>query len=203
MIRLAMAPDGAIVPDIEGKLPGRGAWIFADRESLETALAKGKLAGALGRGLKAKVTASQIPAELTDRIESLLVERVQNRLGLERRAGRLVTGFEAVRRALMRRRARVLLEARDASPDGCRKLRACTDRNVTVFSLLTRDQMSLALGRENVVHAAVENGGGVEKLISDLERLAAWRGASAADGSPTAAVIEASEADAEDLGLRT
>lgn len=203
MIRLVMAPGGTVVPDIDGRLPGRGAWISADRKALEAALAKGALAGALAHALKTRVRPAQIPADLPARIDSLLVGRACNRLGLERRAGRLVTGFEAVRQALVRRPVRVLLEARDAAADGCRKLRAQAGQDIAVVSLLTREQMSLALGRENVVHAAVENGGGAERLIRDLERLAAWRGAPDGGALPMPAVFEAAEANAEILGSRT
>jgi len=203
MIRLVMAPDGVVVPDIDGSLPGRGAWISADREAFEAALAKGRLAGALAHGLKTRVAASQIPADMPVRIDSLLVGRVCNRLGLERRAGRLVAGFEAVRQALVRRPVRVLLEASDAAVDGRRKLRARSGPDIAVFSLLTRAQMSLALGRENVVHAAVENGGGAERLIRDLERLASWRGEPETEARPTSAAFGATEANAEILDSRT
>jgi len=174
MIRLVRDPEGTLVPDIAERLPGRGCWISSDRARLEEALAKKRLAAEASRGLKTRVRPEDVPADLAARIERLLLRRVEDRLGLEQRAGRLNAGFERARLALMGGRVRLLLEAADGTPDGRRKLRALAGPETAVVALLTRAQMSLALGRENVVHAAVENGGGAETLLRELTRLAAW-----------------------------
>jgi len=202
MIRLVRAPDGGIVPDIDENLPGRGVWIQTDRSALETAIGKGKAADAISRGLKTRVSPTQISADLPVRIDALLLERVRNRLGLERRAGRLVAGFEKVRQALRTRRVRVLLEASDGEHDGCRKLRALAAPDVVVAEALTRDQMSLALGRGNVVHAAVEHGGGAERLIREIDRLVAWRNASASRPLQNRGGSKATERRENILGLQ-
>lgn len=176
MIRLAVAPDGRILPDVGAKLPGRGLWIEADRAALEAAIAERKFVRAAARSLKSAVRPEDVPSDLADRIERLLAERALDRLGLERRAGRLVAGFEKVRSALKQGGVGVLLEARDAASDGRRKLRFLAAPETMIASAFTRDQMGLALGRENVVHAAVSSGGGAERLKRDIHRLAAYRG---------------------------
>jgi len=187
MIRFVQAPDGTILPDLAETLPGRGVWVTADREELETALQKGRLQRALARGLKRKLGPEQIPPDLADRIERLLLQRVQQRLGLERRAGRLALGFEGVKRGLETGRLGVLLEAGDGAWDGRRKLRALAGAEVTVVSSLSRSELSLALDRENVVHAGVDSGGGAQRLLRELERLARWRGWPLAQGAADSA----------------
>jgi ribosomal protein L7Ae-like RNA K-turn-binding protein len=86
-----------------------------------------------------------------------------------------VTGFEKVRARLESGRASVLIEAADGAEDGRRKLRAKAFGDVTVAAVLSRNELGLALGRENVVHAAVERGGGADRLVREMKRLAAWR----------------------------
>lgn len=176
MIRLVFAPDGKVMPDLAESLPGRGAWICADRVALEEAVAKKRLTGALARARKAPVKPDQIPGDLPERIDRLLTARVTGRLGLERKAGRLVTGYEKVQAHLVSGRAVLLIEAVDGAEDGRRKLRAKAREDVIIAAVLDRTELGLALGRENVVHAAVEHGGGADRLVREMKRLAAWRG---------------------------
>ncbi len=176
MIRFAISPDGALAPDLAEKLPGRGLWVCADRRKFDSALDSGRLEKAACRSLRRRLPPQAIEPGLGDRIDALLVRRVLDRLGLERRAGHLVAGFEKVSAALRAGRARVLLEAADAAEDGLRKLRALAGPDVATARCLTRDEMGLALGRENVVHAALAPGGGADAFLRDLGRLRAWRG---------------------------
>lgn len=176
MIRFAFAPDGEVTPDLAESLPGRGVWVCADRAALEEAIAKKRLIGALARSRKAAVRPDQVPDDLPARIDRLLAARVAGRLGLERKAGRLITGYEKVLAHLVSGRTALLIEAVDGAEDGRRKLRAKAQEDVIVAAVLDRNEMGLALGRENVVHAAVERGGGADRLVREMKRLAAWRG---------------------------
>ncbi|GER02138.1 DNA-binding protein [Iodidimonas gelatinilytica] len=178
MIRFVMAPDGHLVPDLAESLPGRGVWIKADRAAFEEGLLRRRFIGGVARSLKQSVTPDMVDADLPDRIDRLLVNRVTGRLGLEKRAGRLVTGFEKVRAKVTSGRARILIEATDGAPDGRRKLRAAAGEAVAIVALLSRDQLGLALGGENVVHAAIMAGGGADRLLCEMNRLALWRGQS-------------------------
>ncbi len=93
LIRLALGPDGTVAPDVRAKAPGRGAWIGVDRATLEEAISKGRLTKALARAFKTAVT---VPADLADQIERALERAALDRLGLEARAGQIVTGTEKI-----------------------------------------------------------------------------------------------------------
>ena len=185
MIRLVAGPDGVLVPDLRARLPGRGLWIHADRAALVAALDRGRFARAAAHALRAPVGVDRVPPDLADRLGQLLDAQVLAHLGLACRAGRLVTGFEKVLARLKKDRVAVLVEASDAAPDGRRKLRPHVGPGVRILDLFDRAQLGLALGRENVVHAAIERGGATPGLMRDLRRLAAWHGRSCA-GRPGA-----------------
>ena len=171
-IRFVADPEGRIVPDIEGKLPGRGMWVKAERAVLAKAVAK----NAFARAAKAQVTAA---ADLPDRVEALLVRRMLGDLGLARKSGQLMLGFDNVERALRERvLPAVLVEAADGSPEGRRKLRnIAINQGVKArpVDCLTRDELALALGRENVIHAALKPGRLAERLILEAARLEGFR----------------------------
>ena len=157
LIRLALAPDGEVLPDIRAKAPGRGAWIAVDRPALEAAQAKGRLKAALSRAFKTGDV--RIPAELGEKIETALRQAALDRLGLEARAGTLLTGSEKIETALRRGEVHLLIHAADAGEDGNRKLDqawrvgGCEGQGL-VFPA-ERAILSLALGRQNVVHIAL------------------------------------------------
>ncbi len=172
LIRFVAAPDGQVVPDVAAKLPGRGLWVTATRKAVMQAVEKKLFA----RAAKANVTAT---ADLAERTEKALVTRMLGDLGIARRSGALVLGFDNVLRALdSPRPANVLIEAIDGSKDGKRKLyNAAHARGMKpqVLECLTSAELGLALGRENVIHAAVQPGGLAERLTFDAERLQGFR----------------------------
>ncbi|HYW17510.1 MAG TPA: DUF448 domain-containing protein, partial [Allosphingosinicella sp.] len=120
LIRLALSLDGEVFPDVRAKAPGRGAWIGVDRRTLEAAVRKGRLRGALARAFKG--AALSIPEDLADRIESALRQAALDRLGLEAKAGTLLSGSERIENAARRGEVHLLLHAADAGVDGNRKL---------------------------------------------------------------------------------
>ena len=172
LVRFVAAPDGQVVPDVAAKLPGRGLWVTASRAAIMQAVEK-KL---FFRAAKANVTAD---ATLADRTEQALVTRMLGDLGLARRSGALVLGFDNVLRALDGARPpSVMIEASDGSGDGKRKLyNAAHARGMKpqLVECLTSAELGLALGRENVIHAAVQPGGLAERLTFDAERLKGFR----------------------------
>jgi len=172
LIRFVAAPDGEIVPDVAAKLPGRGLWVEASPKAIATAIEKKLFA----RAAKAQVRAG---ADLIQRTEKALVARMLGDLGLARRSGALVLGFDNVLRALdSARPPGLLIEAKDGSNDGKRKLyNAAHARELkpVVVECLTSAELGLALGRENVIHAAAQPGGLAERLSLDAQRLGALR----------------------------
>ena len=178
LLRLALGPDGQVAPDVRAKAPGRGAWIGVDRATLEAAQAKGKLKGALARAFKTNEVA--VPADLGERIAAALQQAALDRLGLEARAGHLLTGSEKIETAARRGEVHMLLHAADAAEEGNRKLdqawRVGSDaegsgRQGLVFPL-GRTILSLALGRENVVHVAIVDRAAAARVTHAIER---WR----------------------------
>ena len=167
LVRCVVGPDGTLVPDIEGKLPGRGLWVGARRDIVELAAKK----GAFARAAKQQV---KVSPDLADQIERLLVRRCVNLMGLCRRAGLAVAGFVKVEERLTAGRVAALVQASDASADGKAKL-ARLARSVERVEILTSAELGLALGRENVVHAALSPGGLTSSFLAEAQRLAGFR----------------------------
>ncbi|MGF1455746.1 MAG: RNA-binding protein [Alphaproteobacteria bacterium] len=171
LIRFVADPDGAIVPDLSETLPGRGCWVGASRDAVEQAIKR----KAFARSLKRPVTA---PSGLADLVERLLAERFLARLGLARRSGRLVTGFESVCETLRRGRAALLVEAADGAADGRTKvtrLAAKAMPGLTVCALARSDELGAALGQSAVVHAAMVGEALRPGDGRDMERFAGFR----------------------------
>jgi uncharacterized protein len=168
LLRLAIGPDDGVAADFTGKLPGRGAWISLDRSALETALAKGKLRGALLRSFKgAKLS---IPTDLPERIAQGLEKRALDRLGLTMKAGALVTGSDAIAQLLNRGKAWLILHAADAASDGIRKLGG----SEMMILPCGREALSLALGKANVVHIGISEQAAADRLLIDIGRWLAY-----------------------------
>jgi len=172
LLRFVVAPDGTIVPDVEAKLPGLGLWVRAERVAIAKAAAKNLFA----KAAKAPVKAG---ADLADKAEARLVDRMLALVGLARRAGELILGFDQVEKALRGQNPPPLIvEAAEAAPDGRRKLQAAATAKAHVpfvIGALTSAELSLALGRENVVHAALKPGRIAERLIFEAARLEGFR----------------------------
>lgn len=171
LIRFVAGPDGTVVPDVARKLPGRGLWVAATREAVATAARK----GLFSRAAKARLSA---PADLADQAERLLRTRLLAGLGLARKAGDLVLGFEKVAAAVRAGRVAWLVEASDGAEDGRRKLRQAAHAapaQPRTLILFTSAELSLALGAPNVIHTAFLAGRGAERWTLDVERLAGFR----------------------------
>jgi predicted RNA-binding protein YlxR (DUF448 family) len=182
LIRFAAGPDGTVVPDLGCRLPGRGAWVCADWASVAAAVKR----KAFSRSMKKDVS---VPADLADQVERLMLRRVCDALSIARKAGLVATGFTKIDAAITAGEPMALLHGSDASEDGVQKLdrrfaAMCRDagRTPIVVRDFTIEQMSLALGRANVVHAALMVGGAARSFLSEAERLARYR-----SGRPEAA----------------
>lgn len=171
LIRFAVAPDGVVTPDLAAKLPGRGAWVRADRDSLATAVRT----NAFARSARRPVTAAP---DLPDQVERLLEARCLAQLGLARRAGELAVGFDQVRGLARGRRPAYLIEAADGAADGRSKVIALVRAihgEVPIAGCFTRDALGEALGRAPVAHAALDEGAAARRFAVDVERLAGFR----------------------------
>lgn len=177
LVRLAVSPDGLVLPDAHAKAPGRGAWIGVTRSELESALAKGKLKAALSRSFKSG--ALDIPPDLPARIEAALRRALTERLGLEMRSGTLILGTERIAEAARGGGVALLLHASDASESGRKKLDQAwrvgeelegSGQRGAILPL-DRAALSVALGRDNVVHLALGDSKAAERISIPLQRL--------------------------------
>jgi uncharacterized protein len=168
MIRFVVGPDGEAVPDLKHKLPGRGVWVTATHEALADAIKR----KALARGFKREV---RLPADLVARTERLLERAALDALAMAAKAGLVAAGFTRAEAALAQSEVVALLHAVEASPDGVRKLDAPLRRmppgSVNVIGSLTSAQLDLALGRPNVIHAALLAGPSSDTFLARLRRL--------------------------------
>lgn len=189
LIRLAVSPDGELLPDARARAPGRGAWLGVSRAELEQAMRKGRLKGALARAFKGETL--RVPEDLPERIAAALRADALARLGLEAKASNLVTGHEKIDVAARRGEVHLLLHASDAGADGSRKLdqawRVGEGREGEELAGMTlpvdREALSMALGRNNVVHVAVTDAAAAMRLNSLLARWQSYLGcANAAPG---------------------
>ena len=182
MVRLALGPEGAVLPDILAKAPGRGAWIGVGRAELEQALANGKLKAALSRAFK--TGAVMVPDTLPEMIAHGLTRTLLDRLGLEKRAGTLILGNDRIAQNARAGMVAWLGHASDASDDGCRKLdqawRVGSDAEGSgqrgIRLPLDRTALSVALGRDNVVHLALSDDGAADRISQILARLQHFQG---------------------------
>ncbi|WP_196259901.1 RNA-binding protein [Pelagibacterium limicola] len=171
LIRFAESPQGDIVPDVDGKAPGRGVWITLSSAAVDEAIRK----KVFSKSLKAQV---DVPADLALMTRSRLEQRLTGALGLARKAGALVTGAAKVAALVEKRGAAALITASDAAPDSRRKMlqsvrRAYeTPEGLEHIESLASDQLGLALGLENVIHAALIPGAAANSVMERANRLA-------------------------------
>lgn len=174
LIRLALGPDGTVAPDVRARAPGRGAWIAVGRAELDSAVANGKLKAALQRAFKAGSV--DIPDDLGELTEKALRQSALDRLGMEARAGNLINGSERVEAAARSGKVRLLIHSADAAEDGRRTLdqawRAGGGGPRGMIFPEGRTILSLALGRENVVHVALIEPAAAARVTQALAR---WR----------------------------
>jgi uncharacterized protein len=169
LIRFVIGPDGEAVPDLKRKLPGRGVWVTATRDVLGEAIKRKVFA----RGFKRDV---RLPPDLLDRTGRLLERAALDALAIVAKAGSVVSGFAKVEKALAHDHVLALLNAAEAAPDGVKKLHAALRRSpkggsIPVIQVLSGAQLDLALGRPNVIHAALLAGPVSDTFLARLRRL--------------------------------
>ena len=164
LLRFVVGPGGSLVPDLSETLPGRGLWVTAERAALTTAIERGLFARAARRPIA-------VAPDMIDEIERQMTARALGLLGLARRAGVLVAGFDQVRRALAERRAAVLIEASDGARHGRERLGALA-RDIPVITQFDGAALSRSVGRDNVVHAALAPGRFADRFVWESARLA-------------------------------
>lgn len=173
LIRFVLDPADRVVPDLAGKLPGRGMWCRAERPVLEKALRK----NAFTRAARRQV---EVPADLPDRVEALLAQRLVGLISLARKAGLAVAGYEKVKAGLQSGTVRVLMQASDGSVRGKSKLKP-PDGPGTWIDSLTAAELGLAFGRENVIHGALAAGGLTTRVVEEAARLQGMRATDGGD----------------------
>jgi uncharacterized protein len=173
LIRFVAGPDG-LVPDLKRRLPGRGVWVTARRSEIEAAVKR----RAFQKSLRADV---KVPSGLAEIVDGLLERAALDALAIAHKASLVVTGFTRVEAAIAERAVVALLQARDAGADGSRKLAAALVRRgeaappVEIVSSFTTEQLDLALGRLNVVHAALLAGRAGETFLARWRILECFR----------------------------
>jgi predicted RNA-binding protein YlxR (DUF448 family) len=187
LIRFVLDPEGQVVPDLKRVLPGRGVWVTATRDIV--AVAEKDRKKVFGRGFK---TEARVEPGLADRVDALMERLALQALSMARKAGELVTGYAKVEAALRRDPVAGLIHATDAAEDGVRKLAAVAAareepaNGCQIVRLFDSDQLDLALGRSNVIHAALLAGQASENFLErarDLEHFRSFPGASSANGN--------------------
>jgi uncharacterized protein len=182
LVRFVAGPDRAIVPDLARRLPGRGVWVDATRQAVAEAVRR----KAFARSLKQNVT---VPADLPALVERLMQRRLAEAVGIANKAGLLVAGFAKVEELIEAGRAAVLIHAAEAAADGAAKLdrkfkalRGFDDASAAIVRELATAELSLAMGRSSVIHAAAAEGGASWRLIEEARRLKRYRLGSTPDG---------------------
>jgi hypothetical protein len=166
LLRFVVGPDGELVADMAARLPGRGLWITPRRDLLERAIARRLFARSLRRTIST-------PAGFADRVETLLVQRFMDAVGLGRRAGLVVAGFEKARQAVQMGKATLLLLAIDGAEGGRRRIRALGSLPVAI--VLTAAEMGAIFGRDHVVNIAIGDDRLSGRLIAVAEKIAGFR----------------------------
>ena len=181
LIRFVAGPDGKIVPDLARRLPGRGVWVDGTREAVAEAVRR----KAFAKSLKQNVS---VPADLPNLVEWLLQKRLAEAVSIANKAGLLVAGFAKVEELIEAGQAVALIHAADAAADGVGKLdrkfkalRGYEDASPAIVRELAGAELSLAMGRPNVIHAAAAEGGASLRLIEEARRLGRYRLGSAPD----------------------
>ncbi len=172
LVRFVIGPDSAVVPDLAECLPGRGLWLEASRDMVDTACARNLFA-------KAARSRAEIDAELANTVERLLARRCLDLIGLARRAAQAVAGFEKSCAVLRRGAAAVLVSAAESSPASRAKLRALAS-GLPCVTLFSAAELGAVFGRESVVHVVLTAGRLARSFLGEADRLAGFRSAACA-----------------------
>lgn len=171
MVRFVVNPQDEVVPDLKGKLPGRGAWVSLGRTQVGEAVKRNLFSKAFARSVVA-------PPTLPDLVSNLLLESVVRGLSMANKAGLVVSGFSKVDAAVRNGQVALLLHVDDAAEDGKRKLKSANSATVLLggpetefFDCLGLTDMEKALGSNSIVHVAVKHGGAADSLKRNLVRL--------------------------------
>jgi predicted RNA-binding protein YlxR (DUF448 family) len=179
MLRFALAADSSVVPDIRRKLPGRGVWTRLSADAVRRAAAK----GAFARAFRANAEA---PSGLAESVDALLERDALQALSIANKAGLVVTGAFKVDSAIEAGGVAALVQASDGAPDGAAKraqaLRAKLGPaagTIERINLFSSGQLDLALGKANVIHAALKSGAASSAFLAKAERLRRYRASEA------------------------
>ena len=179
LIRFVVSPQGEVIPDLKRKLPGRGLWISASRRTVAEAVRRHQFSRGFKRDVRAAAT---LPADT----EALLVRSATEALAMAAKAGQVISGFAKVEALLEQGKAEALIHASDGAADGIRKLDAIAgqrSRNIgespllAIVTVLTSAELDLALGRSNVIHAALLAGPASKTFLSRCQTLVRYRAA--------------------------
>jgi predicted RNA-binding protein YlxR (DUF448 family) len=175
LVRFVLGPDGNIVPDLARRLPGRGVWVEARRQTVAEAVRRKVFAGSLQQAVA-------VPDDLPDQVERLMARRLAEAVSLANKAGLLAVGFVKVEEMIHQGRAAVLIQAADGAADGIAKLARKFEALVgleraveATVAELPGEQLDLAIGRSNVVHAAASGGGAAQRMLTEAGRLRRYR----------------------------
>ena len=163
MVRFVVGPDGKVVPDVFYKLPGKGIWVGSKKKSLETAIKQNLFSSSARRPV-------EVDQNLTGTVEVFIIKKLTNLISIARKAKQAVFGFEKVRSQLELKNAKLLIQARDGSSREKSRLRPPAGEN-SLINCLTMDELGLAFGRENVIHATIMNGGLYKEISLEALRI--------------------------------
>jgi predicted RNA-binding protein YlxR (DUF448 family)/ribosomal protein L30E len=167
MLRFVVGPGNEVIPDIQAQLPGRGIWLSAKRHMVDAACKKNLFS-------KAAKESVRLPDELSAQIDRLMRQRCLNLLGLARRAGEVVAGFEKATACLRRGEGAAILAANDASVAGKKKVSGLAPGLVRLEAF-SGEELGVALGRSNTVHVVLTRGQLAVRLIKEITRLIDYR----------------------------
>lgn len=182
LLRFVLGPDGQVVPDLKRKLPGRGVWVQATAKAVAEAIRR----KAFTRGFKEP---AQAPGDLAERVDALIEKDALQSLSMANKAGLVATGAFKVETEIASQAPAALIHARDGSPDGARKIAAAlrrrgeTTAQTPRIELFASSQLDLALGRANVIHAALRKGAASNAFLARCRRLAHYRAGGMAEGA--------------------
>lgn len=204
MVRFVLGPDGAVVPDLRARLPGRGAWVSATRKDIEAAVKR----RAFNRAFR--TSEAKAAPDLADRVAEGLRTDLRQALALANKAGCVTTGFTKVESAILGSEGvAAVIHASDASPDGRRKLAAALRRRygeaisaIPVMDALSGPELDMALGRDHVIHAALVAGAGTTGYLARWRRFRTFEGMASASGEDAPPQAGATALDSHDDEMR-